>query len=255
MTMELTESRLADLAEWFFNPDAPAPAGFTEDRAAIAVQCFEQLFLWAPAVYLNAHARSRFARLIADQFQSTPAAVIDYSLPHAKYFFLKYLLDNGYLLHGTKSSNIDVLEPKAQNDWNGHSVRAVFATRDMFWPMYFALLNRSALTGSLRNGCFLVEQAPFQEERFYFFSVNQENLASDIWSDGFVYILPGDSFHPTTSGQVRFDEWASEQAVSVIAKLPVSPADFPFLRQVSGHDEKESIFATWLRYKGRLNAG
>jgi hypothetical protein len=247
--MELNESRLADLAEWFFNPDAPAPEGIAGDKTEMALQCFEQLFLWAPVISLNAHARSQFDRLIANQFQSTPATIIHYTLPHPKYFFLKYLLDHGYLLHGTKSSNIDVLEPREQIDWNGNSIQAVFATRDIFWPMYFALLNRSALTGSLRNGCFLVERAPFQEERFYFFSVNRENLNMDIWSDGFVYVLPGENFHPTTRGKVRFDEWASERAVPVIAKLPVSRGDFPFLHQVSGHQESESIFTTWLKYK------
>ena len=194
-------------------------------------------------------------RLIADQFHSTPARIINYTLPHPKYFFLKYLLDQGYLLHGTKSSDIDVLEPGEQTDWKDNSIEAVFAARDIFWPMYFALLDRSALTGSLRNGCFVVERAPFQEERFYFFSVNQENISSDIWSDGFVYVLPGDSFRSTTSGKVRFDEWASGQPTPVVARLPVSPGDFPFLRQVAGHDENESIFTTWLRYKDRLKAG
>jgi hypothetical protein len=253
--MELNEDRLADLAEWFFNPKAPAPAGFAGDKTEIAIQCFEKLFLWAPVISLNAHAMGQFDRLIANQFQSTPAAILNYTLPHPKYFFLKYLLDRGYLLHGTKSSNIDVLEPREQIDWNGNSSQSVFAAHDVFWPMYFSLLNRSALTGSLRNGCFLVERAPFQEERFYFFSVNRENLAADIWSDGFVYILPGDSFRPTTGESVRFDEWASEQPVCVVAKLPITPADFPFLRQVSGHDENESIFTTWLQYKDRLSAG
>jgi hypothetical protein len=253
--MEFSEDRLAALAEWFFNTEAPAPEGITGDKTEVAVQCFEQLFLWAPVISLNAHAMIQFDKLIENQFHSTPATIINYTLPHPKYFFLKYLLDRGYILHGTKGSNIDVLEPREQIDWNGNSIQAVFATRDVFWPMYFALLNRSVLTGSLRNGCFLVERAPFQEERFYFFSVNRKSLAADMWSDGFVYILPADRFRPTTSGGVRFDEWASEQPVSVIAKLPVSPADFPFLRRVSGHDENESIFTTWLRYKDRLNAG
>jgi hypothetical protein len=252
--MVLSESLLAEFAEWFFNPEASAPAGFAGDKTEIAIQCFEQLFLWAPVITLNAHAMIQFDRLIADQFQSTSAPIINYTLPHPKYFFLKYLLDKGYLLHGTKSSDIEVLEPKEQIDWNGNSIQAVFATRDIFWPMYFALLNRSALTGSLRNGCFLVERTPFQEERFYFFSVSQENIASDIWSDGFVYIMAANSFRPTTSGKVRFDEWASEQSVPVVAKLPVSPSDFPFLHKVSGHEESEPIFTTWLRYRERLNA-
>ena len=73
--------------------------------------------------------------------------------------------------------------------------------------------------------------------------MNQENLDSDIWSDGFVYILPGEtaSVRPR-AGSIRFDEWASEQAVPAVAKLPVSPDDFPFLHQVSGHNESESDF-------------
>ena len=253
--MKLSESLLAELADWFFNPEASAPEGIAGDKTEIAVQCFEQLFLWAPVITLNAYAMSQFDKLIANQFRSTPAAIINYTLPHPKYFFLKHLLDKGYLLHGTKSSTIDALEPREQIDWNGNSIQAVFATRDIFWPMYFALLDRSALTGSLRNGCFLVERTPIQEERFYFFSLDRENIASDIWSDGYVYILPGDNFHPTTSGKIRFDEWASKQSVPVLAKLPVSPADFPFLHRVSGHQESESIFTTWLRYKDRLNAG
>jgi hypothetical protein len=253
--MQLNESLLAELAEWFFNPEAPAPKGITGAKTEVAIQCFEKLFLWAPMVYLNAHSRNSFDKLIADQFQPGLSGIIDYRFPHAKYVFLSYLLEKGYLLHGTKSSDIELLEPRVQIDWNGNPIQAVFAAQDAIWPMYFALLDRSALTGSLRNGCFVVERVPFQEERFYFFSVNQENLASDIWSDGFVYVLPGDSFHPTTSGKVRFDEWASEQPVPVAAKLLVSPADFPFLLQVSGHEESESIFTTWLRYKDRLKAG
>jgi len=130
--MDMNESLLADLAEWFFNPEAPAPAGVVGYKNEIAIQCFEQLFLWAPVISLNAHAMSQFDRLIANQFHSTPATVIDYTLPHPKYFFLKYLLDRGYLLHGTKSSNIDVLEPKEQIDWNGNSIQAVLASRDIF---------------------------------------------------------------------------------------------------------------------------
>jgi hypothetical protein len=113
------------------------------------------------------------------------------------------------------------------------------------------LLDRHAISGSIRNGCFDVEVPP-QLESFYFFSVNQESLRSKIWSDGVIYILRGDTFRPTTSGTVHFDEWASEEAVPVVAKLRVSPDDFPFLHQVTGHDENESIFTTWLKYKERL---
>ena len=251
--MELIESRLEELAEWFFNPEAPAPRRITGTKAEVASECFDQLFLHAPEPTLGANAMADFESLFQNQLQQSSANIVDYDLPYPKFDFLHYLLQKGLLLHGTKSSEINELELKEQIDWNGNPLQAVFATRDPFWPLYFALPNRQRLSGSLRNGCFLVEHSSSQVERFYFFSVNQEDLKKNIWSNGFVYILPSDRFHPTTKGNIRFDEWASEQAVPVVAKLPVLPQDFPFLHQVSGHAESESIFTTWLRYKERIN--
>ena len=251
--MELDERLLEELAEWFFHPEAPAPAGIIGDKVEVASQYFDRLFLRAPKSTLDTNAVASFESLLQNQLPS--ANILDYDLPYPKFEFLRYLLHKGFLLHGTKSSEMAVLEPREQIDWNGNPIQAVFATRDPFWLLYFALLDRQVLSGSLRNGCFLIERSSSQVERFYFFSVNQEDLQKNIWSDGFVYLLPGDTFYPTTKGNIRFDEWASEQAVPVVAKLPVSPDDFPFLHQVSGHEESESIFTTWLLYKERISVG
>lgn len=253
--MELTEENLAELANWFFDENAAPPAGILNSRVEVALECFDQLFLKAPESPLDSETIKSFENIIHGQFQASPAKILDYKLSYPKYEFLRYLNNNGYLLHGSKNPDMTLLEPRDQIDWNGTSQRAVFATGDAFWPMYFALLDRDVLAGSIRNGCFVVERAVSEIQRFYFFSVNEESLGSNIWSDGTVYILPEEPFRPTTGGEIRFDEWASEQAAPVIAKLQISPEDFPFLRQVTGHNENESIFTTWLRYKGRLKAG
>jgi hypothetical protein len=253
--MELTEEKLTALANWFFDENAASPTSILNSKVEVALECFEQLFLKAPESALDSKAIKSFENMIQVQFERSPAKTVDYHLPYPKYEFLRYLTNNGYLLHGSKNADMTRLAPREQIDWNGRSVRAVFATRDAFWPMYFALLDRDTLSGSLRNGCFLVEGASSEIGRFYFFSVNEKSLNPDIWSEGTVYILPEETFRSTTSGEIRYDEWASEQAVPVIAKLQVSPEDFPFLHQVTGHDENESIFTTWLKYKERLQAG
>jgi hypothetical protein len=36
-----------------------------------------------------------------------------------------------------------------------------------------------------------------------------------------------------------------------LARLPLSPTDFPQLLNVMSHDEKESIITAWLRFKRR----
>lgn len=252
--MELNEENLADLANWFFDADASAPVGISQSKDKVALQCFSELFLRPPEPAVDSVGVQSFAGIVENQFHQS-AHLIDYTSTYPKYEFLRYLTERGFLLHGSKIPEMTVLEPKEQMNWKGSPLWAVFATRDAFWPMYFALLNRDRLSGSIRNGCFLVEDSFSKVERFYFFSVNRENLHSDILSDGFIYILRGDTFRQTTSGSVRFDEWASEEPVPVIARLQISSEDFPFRHQITGHEERESIFRTWLRYKERLKAG
>jgi hypothetical protein len=45
-----------------------------------------------------------------------------------------------------------------------------------------------------------------------------------------VYVLPGEAFERTSTG------WISWNAVRPVARLPVAPADFPFLDQVKGFE-------------------
>ena len=95
--MELDERLLAELAEWFFHPEAPAPAGITGDKAEVASQCFDQLFLYAPEPVLDANAATRFERLIQNQLQRSSTNILDYDLPYPRYEFLRYLTHKGYL--------------------------------------------------------------------------------------------------------------------------------------------------------------
>ncbi len=154
------------------------------------------------------------------------------------------------LLHGSHRTDIQRLDPRAQTDYGGNPISAVFASGDGIWPMFFALIESQQFIGSMRNGCFVT----IQNERYYFFSVNAIWLAKQLWSPGAIYILPKDGFRQSDTNGIRFDEWINESPIRPLMKLAIEPQDFPFLSQVAGHDEEESIFESWLRYKERISA-
>ncbi|UCD98765.1 MAG: hypothetical protein JSV42_17750 [Chloroflexota bacterium] len=167
--------------------------------------------------------------------------------------FLHYLVNNKrVLLHGSNRGDIRTLHPEFQVDFQGNRTRAVFSSADPIWPIFFAILDRSVYQGSIRNGCFVLAHPSGGNERYYFFSTIQGLAQDKLWREGVIYILPGDNFSQTSSGRVRFDEWASSVSVDPVGKISISPRDFPFLNQVSMHKDSEPMYVTWLLYKSRL---
>lgn len=147
------------------------------------------------------------------------------------------------LLHRSNDASIEVLEPRGQTDYSGRPITAVFATADPVWPLFFATLDYSRYTGSVRNGCFETDRG----RRHYFFSVND----SARWCDGAIYVLPRSTFTRARRRAVSFDEWWSPSAVEPVDVVRVTPGDFPFADRVAVHREGEWIFRSWLAYKRR----
>ncbi|WP_078427699.1 hypothetical protein [Alkalihalobacterium alkalinitrilicum] len=55
--------------------------------------------------------------------------------------------------------------------------------------------------------------------------------------------MPKNLFKP---GGTR-DEWICEQSVKPLAKLSVTPTDFPFLEKISTHAETEPVLKTIIK--------
>jgi hypothetical protein len=157
---------------------------------------------------------------------------------YAVHEYLRWLVAHRpVLLHGTADPDIEVFEPNDQTDWDGRPVRAVFATSDGIWPIFFAVVNRARVR-SLRNGCL-----PGRNGTSYWFSIEADPAHSDSWRDGFVYVLPRDGFTPHPIGS----EWTCPHPVRPLTRLPVSPSDFPFLGRVLSHKRSESTVTTILK--------
>lgn len=145
--------------------------------------------------------------------------------------------------HGTGDPAIESFEPRQPIDYApfGHQ-KAVFATTDPIWAMYYAIVDRDRHRLTLNNGCIQVQGAEGRELPYYYFSITDRALPEQPWRTGYVYFLPAETFvaqpAATYAGQAaRVPQLASPVAVTPFARLRVGPGDFPFLAQVRGHDD------------------
>ena len=146
--------------------------------------------------------------------------------------------------HGTGDANIESFEPREPIDFApfGHQ-KAVFATTDPIWAMYYAIVDRDRYRLTLNNGCILVMDAEGRPGvPHYYFSITGDALREQPWRTGCVYFLPAETFVAQPAGPyagrtARVPQLASPVSVTPFARLRVTPADFPFLAQIRGHED------------------
>lgn len=199
----------------------------------------------SPEIRLAEDERIAYEKLAA---QISAGQSIVYDLPYPKLGFLQYLSESEqYVFHGSNHKQIDRFEPRQQTLFNNKLVNAVFATADPNWSVFYAVLNRSKVAGSFRNGCISANG-----RRYHYYSLNKTTMNSGPWIEGSLYILPRADFVRADSGRVYFDEWISYQPVVPFAKLDVSMDDFYYKNKVATHRDHESLLVTWLLYKPRI---
>jgi hypothetical protein len=146
--------------------------------------------------------------------------------------------------HGTGDPTIESFEPREPIDFApfGHQ-KAVFATTDPIWAMFYAVVDRDRYRLTLNNGCILLLDAEGRPGLpHYYFSITRDALRQQPWRTGYVYFLPAETFvaqpAETYAGRAaRVPQLASPVAVAPFARLRVTPGDFPFLAQIRGHED------------------
>jgi hypothetical protein len=146
-------------------------------------------------------------------------------------------------LHGSGDANILLFEPRQSNDLHEFgNQKAIYAASDGLWAMFFAIVDRERVN-SITNACVRLEDdTGAVRGPLYVFSVSQAALAGQPWRTGTVYLLPRNTFitQPPMafgSSKVHIAQLASLVPVQPLAKLTVTPDDFPFLLQIRGHDD------------------
>jgi hypothetical protein len=181
--------------------------------------------------------------------QTEPGGRIEWDLPYPKHEFVRWAqgLDR-FIFHSSTNRSIDEFVPIRNSiEFLNHGGRgnlgAVYGTHDGYWSMFFAIVDRSRLRGSIRNGVMRWEAPDGRIAFTYQFSVEQGSLSKRPFTSGAVYLLPRDTFRrlPYYPEGPISDEWASEEPVRPVASLLVEPEDFPFLDRIAGHDEREIL--------------
>ena len=202
-------------------------------------------YLPRPPLDLDAATIAAYEALWTHITTSAEADEVPYSLSVPRWQFLCYLADHKpVVLHGSGNADLIELEPRQTNDLSEFGNRcAIYAASDGIWPIYFAILDRDQYAMSLTNACFrVVTPTDTHSEPFYFFSISQTALEHQPWRTGTVYILPRTTFDQQPplaypGAEIQVMHWASTERVNPIAKVMVTPDDFPFLGQIRGHDD------------------
>jgi hypothetical protein len=177
---------------------------------------------------LSAPDREAFDELLE---VTPPGGVVDYDLPQPKWWFLHHQIHRGYLVHGSNEAAIEEFRVRDNFDAHGLPIRAVFASDDAIWPLYFAVVNRP-VAKSYINWCEHVDGASR-----YLFSIGSNPRDERSWTTGTIYLLPRDTFRATPSSR----ELVSEQPVPPRARLTVEPDDFPLRSRTRGHRRGDSV--------------
>jgi hypothetical protein len=146
--------------------------------------------------------------------------------------------------HGTGDAGIELFEPRQPIDFApfGHQ-KAVFATSDPIWAMFYAVVDRDRFPITIANGCIVLLQADGHAGvPRYFFSISSGPLRQQPWRTGYLYFLPAEGFveqpADTYGGHdARVPQLASPVEVAPFARLEVAPDDFPFLAAIRGHED------------------
>ncbi|HVT12047.1 MAG TPA: hypothetical protein VHE55_07255 [Fimbriimonadaceae bacterium] len=187
--------------------------------------------------------RRRLDEIIAKIRETSEVTLIDSDLL-PKWQLLCYLAESGFLLHGSGNSAIEEFIPRQPTDANPFGAQnAVYAASDGIWPMFYAILDRDNFTFSLHNACLsFLDDRDEPSAPFYFFSIRESALEKKPFRDGYVYVLPRDTFSQDPQSELggnrfKLAHWASLAPVRPLAVVAVRPEDFPFLDQIRGHDD------------------
>jgi hypothetical protein len=202
-------------------------------------------WLTRPSVNFDARTQLAFDELLDTTRSIGGCPAIQYTLPWPKWQFVCHVAEHHDIaLHGSGNPHIALFEPRQSNDLNEFgNQKAVYAASDGLWAMFFAVVDRDRVT-SITNACVrLADEAGTFHGPYYVFSVSQSALPNQPWRTGTVYLLPRSTFvtQPSmafSSYQVHFAQLASVVPVEPVAKLTVTPEDFPFLGQIRGHDDR-----------------
>lgn len=144
--------------------------------------------------------------------------------------FVSWLAQRGgYVFHGPKRGGITEFRTSRESgdDTEFGRQRAVFATPDPFWALFYAVVDRSNVQ---RIDNYSIALWPRARLRRYKLTVVLKDAAAPAVSAGWLYLLPAVTF----IARRRVRGFDTGQCVSrPVAAIAVEPADYPLTRSIT----------------------
>ena len=166
--------------------------------------------------------------------------LIHYDLPYSKVDFLNYLCDHcDFVAHGSPLPDLLLLEPiRYSSDVTEFGNRKIiFSTPDAIWAMWFAILDKGRAR-STSNACIRLGSRASQWDKYYHFNLPVNMQGQYPFTEGTIYLAHASDFPEKHAMRqleffgAEFEEWGSAKPVQPVARLQISPQDFPYLGSV-----------------------
>jgi len=199
-----------------------------------------------PVVTVDAGTEAAFEAASAALLAGRSAAI-----PEPRLDFFRWLAGaRDVVFHGSQRNDLTELstERRSQDATEWGNQQAVYATTDPVWAIYFACLRRDRGWTGTRNGTLAPAGGPLYP-RSYFFLHNRGSESPQRFGPGSLYLLPSETFEaePPLAGAIDTAHLVSRVPVRPIARIDVTPADFPFAHRIAYYGEREPPWLSLLR--------
>ena len=199
-----------------------------------------------PPPVVGPEAEARFDAIADALLAGEPVAI-----PEPRLDFLQWLAENRpVVFHGSARDDLRKLSTERQSRdttaWGNQ--RAVYASSDPVWAIYFACLRRDGGFAGTRNGSLGRAGGPLYPRR-YFFVHNRGSAFANRFGPGSLYLLSPTTFvaDEPLAGVIDTAHLVSHQPVRPLARIDVTAADFPFGDRIRYYRSREPVWISLLR--------
>ena len=172
-------------------------------------------------------------------------------VPEPRLDFLRWLAQNrAVVFHGSPHHDLLELstERRSRDSTAWGNQQAVYASTDPVWAIYFACLRRDRGWTGTKNGSMGRAGGSLYPRR-YLFLHNRGSASPERFGPGSLYVLPPTSFvaDKPLAGAIDTAHLVSREPVKPLARLDVTPEDFPFRDRVGYYRDGEPNWISLLR--------
>jgi hypothetical protein len=199
-----------------------------------------------PPPTVDAETEARFIAAADELLAGAPAGA-----PEPRLEFLRWLAENRpVVFHGSPRDDLSELstERRSRDTTAWGDQQAVYASTDPVWAIYFACLRRDQGWTGTRNGSMGRAGGPLYPRR-YFFLHNRGSASPDRFGRGSLYLLSPETFVADEPfvGTIDTAHLVSREPVRPLARIDVTPDDFPFRNRIGYYRDGEPSWVSLLR--------